>query len=204
MILSNIVWPPEVDQTCQKILAILIPFGREYRFNELWELAKENKINVTKPTFIEHLKHLKERHLIIRNEKDKLHVSYRFNHELWKGVEEAITKGVIGKKLLEKKMEKLNKLSIEDQIRYVNNVWTVSCLLEMKDFINAYLDPDKLFQYQTNSITYLQYRMVVISRILNNINEKGEKYVRKIRKSLDKLIDDYFDQELSPTNPDLE
>jgi hypothetical protein len=48
------------------------------------------------------------------------------------------------------------------------------------------------------------YTDVVAARILENCNVLGNEYINTVLEKLNKLIDSYFEKELSSTNPDIE
>ena len=201
---ADIVWPPEIDEVCKRMVAVLMFPRVSYRFNELERRFQAEGITGKRPTIISHLGHLLEKQLIIRVENNPTEVWYSFNWDLWGDVDEAILEGILNKRILEEKMEKFNKLSIDEQVEYVNNVWIVTNLLSLKDLMKGWIDPKKEAVYQSNLRNYDVYRTVVAARILENCHEFGNDYAHKILESLNKLIDEYFDKELSPTNQSIE
>ena len=201
---ADIVWPPEMDETCKRMVAVLIHLRASYRFNELERRFNDAGIKETRPTIIEHLNHLIDKRLIIRTEISSKEVWYSFNWELWGDVDKVILEGIISKRILEEKMEKFNRLSIDEQIEYVHNIWVVTNLLSLKEMMEAWIDPKKDAVYQANLRTHDVYRSVVASRLLKNCTELGNNYANTILEKLNKLIDEYFEKELSSTNQNIE
>ena len=70
--------------------------------------------------------------------------------------------------------------------------------------MEAWINPKKDAVYQSNLRNYDVYRCVVAARILENCNVLGNEYANTVLEKLNKLIDSYFEKELSSTNPDIE
>lgn len=201
---ADIVWPPEMDDICKKMLGILMFTRSSYRFNELERNFRSEGIKETRPTIIEHLNHLIEKKLVVKTEVSSKEVWYSFNWDLWGRVDESILEGILTKRILQEKMEKFNKLTIDEQIEYVHNIDVVTNLLSLKDLMEAWIDPKLEAVYQSNLRNYDVYRTVVAARLIENCNEFGIEYAHTLLDKLNKLIDEYFNKELSPTNPNIE
>lgn len=185
-------------------LAVFIKSGQRYRFNQLYKEVKLSGIKITKPTFIEHLRHLEEKKLILKEEVDKLNISYGFNHELLGDIDRHIREQALSNRIIDEKMRKFNSLPVKDQLSYVHNMYVITDLLILRDFIDAFVDDDKELLFQVNQNDYEKRKMAVANRLLKNCQEKGESYVAELKDVLEKLIDSYFAQSLSPTNPAIE
>jgi len=99
----------------------------------------------------------------------------------------------VTKRILQEKMQKFNKLTIDDQIEYVHNIWVVTNLLSLKDMMEGWIDPKLEAVYQSNLRNYDVYRTVVASRLLENCHEFGDEYAHSLLDKLNKLIDEYFE-----------
>ena len=77
----------ELDEKCKKIVTTLFLHKGKMRFNELYNTVRK-EMKVSKPVFVEHLKHLREDKYITRKkEQGKQNVFYSFNYEDFKRVE---------------------------------------------------------------------------------------------------------------------
>ena len=193
----------KLDDICVEIFFTLMAYKR-LRFNELHRYLKMFGTKISKPTLIEHLKHLKKQKLISRKREAFQNVSYGLTDEINSLLdipEEDVKKWVenlIEGKNLSKKFRLLpfdvkeyyDKMS-EDQLneatyKDLNNVLTQN-LFELKTFINYDLKIDKpeteavFWNFVGNPL----YRMLE-KRIVENC--RSEKYQKKLFEKIDALI----------------
>jgi DNA-binding HxlR family transcriptional regulator len=136
----------ELDEYCIKILMILID-KKQIRFNELHRTMNKMKIEISKPTLSDHLKHLVAGGYVTRKVEGLQQVTYILNYEkvtktkgYWKRLKR------IAEDFRENKQEFLS-LPEEEQVKTVLGVLAVRKLQEIKMRVALELDP-KNFEKQ--------------------------------------------------------
>ena len=196
----------ELDDICVEIFFTLMAYKR-LRFNELHRTLKKFGTDISKPSLIDHLKHLKKQKLISRKREDFQNVSYGLTDEinsLLNIPEEDIKKwveNVIEGKNLPKKFRllpfdakeyygKLSEKQLDEAIdKDLNRVLTQN-LFELKTFINYDLRLDKpesdavFWNFVGNPL----YRMLEKGIVEDCRN--SEKYRKKLFEKIDVLINE--------------
>jgi DNA-binding HxlR family transcriptional regulator len=194
----------ELDDICVEIFLTLWAYKR-LRFNELHRYLKMFGTDISKPSLVEHLEHLKKQKLINRKQEDFQHVSYGFTDEISslliipdEDIRRWVEKTLEEEKRLPKKFRLLqidtkeiyDKMS-EDQLneatyKDLNDV-LIQNLFELKTFINYDLRLDKpetdamFWNFAGNPL----YR-ILEKRIVENCH--SEKYQNKLFEKIDALI----------------
>jgi DNA-binding HxlR family transcriptional regulator len=194
----------ELDDTCVEIFFTLMAYKR-LRFNDLYRTLKKFGPEISKPSLIEHLKHLKKQKLISRKREGFQKVSYGLTDEinsLLNVPEKDIKKwveNVIEGKNLPKKFRllpfdakeyygKLSEKQLDERIdKDLNRVLTQN-LFELKTFIKYDLRLDKperdavFWKFVGNPL----YRM--LERFIVEDCRNSEKYRKKLFEKIDLLI----------------
>jgi len=196
----------ELDDICVEIFFTLQAYKR-LRFNDLHRTLKKFGTNISKPSLIDHLNHLKKQKLISRKREDFQNVSYGLTNEidsLLNIPEEDIKKWV--ENLMERKNlhEKLRLLPFDTKEYYgrpsekqldeaidkdLNTILTQN-LFELKTFINYDLKLDKpesdavFWNFVGNPL----HRMLEKSIVEDCRN--SEEYRKKLFEKIDALVNE--------------
>jgi DNA-binding HxlR family transcriptional regulator len=195
----------KLDDICREIFFTLQAYKR-LRFNELHRYLKMFGTDISKPSLIDHLNHLKKQKLISRKNEGFQNVSYGLTDEinsLLNLPEEDIKKwveDVIEEKNLPKKLRllkpfdakeyygKLSEKQLDEAIdKNLNTVLTQN-LFELKTFINYDLKLDKPASDAVfwNFVGNPLYRMLEKSIVEDCRN--SEEYRKKLFEKIDVLI----------------
>ena len=139
-----------MDEYCEKIFVIISFHEEEVRFNELHRELTKNGVKMSTPTLIQHLKHLVEKGIIQREEKDKQNVTYKINWKEYVEVKEV-------KKHIEKmsKSEKNFKSdSLYNQVIYTTGMLFLGELYFTKLTILDIIEPENKLQH------YVSYNLI--------------------------------------------
>jgi len=175
----------EIDIYCQKIFMVLATNNEKIRFNELWRKLNRLNAKMSKPTLIEHLKHLTENKVIQRNEEDKQNVSYEINWKKFKQLSKAkqISQDIYNHIQNEKIFK---SMSLLDQTAFTIGILTISQLLYLKISINNILEPkNKLQNYY--SYTTLNNIYAIYPKWLFDSCKKSKENNQKIITHIDKI-----------------
>jgi len=196
----------ELDDTCVEIFFTLMAYKR-LRFNDLHRTLKKFGPEISKPSLIEHLKHLKKQKLISRKREGFQNVSYGLTDEinsLLNIPEEHIKKWVerfIEGKNLPKKFrllpfdtkeyyDRLSEKQLDERIdKDLNRVLTQN-LFELKTFIKYDLRLDKperdavFWKFVGNPL----YRM--LEKFIAEDCRNSEKYQKRLFEKIDLLINE--------------
>jgi len=179
---------------------------KRLRFNQLHKYLKKFGTNISKPSLIEHLKHLKKQKLISRKREGFQKVSYGLTDEIRSLLdipEEDIKKWVenfIEGKNLPKKFrllpfdakecyDRLSEKQLTEAIDKDLNTVLTQNLFELKTFINYDLKLDKPERYAVfwTFVGNPLYRMLEKSMVENC---RSEKYRKKLFEKIDALINE--------------
>ena len=191
MALPFIMGVGKLDPHCTKILSLLMLERKKYRFNQLDRRLEELKLNMSRPTLIKHLKHLEEKELILREEKEKQFVTYRFNWERWQDADEHVKDRIIFEKFLQREIDEFRSKSVAEQIAYVNDNMALIFLMSLREGIVARVKPELEFMANINFIHFGNVLNRLTNMILDNVDEKGEKYTTECILNIDKTIEAY-------------
>jgi len=188
----------ELDEYCTKLLAVFILEARSFRFNKLKGYLDEMGLKMSTPTLIHHLKHLTEKQLVVRDEKERQHVTYRFYSEKWQDADELVKERIFMEKVLQQEMDKFGSRSVMDQVMYVNNIAVLLFLQTIRESLVAKVKPEKEFVVNINLIHFGNIFHRVRNMILENVDKKGEKYATECIIAIDKLIKLYVEDIQDP------
>jgi DNA-binding HxlR family transcriptional regulator len=194
----------ELDDICVEIFFTLMAYKR-LRFNQLHKTLKKFGTEISKPSLIEHLKHLKKQKLISRKREGFQKVSYGLTDEInslldipeedvKKWVENLTEEKNIPKKFRLLQFDtkeyygKLSEKQLDERIdKDLNRVLTQN-LFELKTFIKYDLRLDKperdavFWKFVGNPL----YRM--LERFIVEDCRNSEKYRKKLFEKIDLLI----------------
>ena len=174
------------DQYCEKILIVLMMSDEKIRFNELHRKLKKFGVKMSKPTLIEHLNHLVEKELILREEEDKQKVTYVTNWNRFKQVKKA--KKLNQLTLQQIKMEKTFKeRGLEAQTAFTTAMLTIGELFYLKLQVLDITEPEnKLHNYF--SYTFIRRLFNLYAVWLIDSCKESQENSQKVIKSLNKMI----------------
>ena len=183
----------ELDTYCTKLLAFFTLERETYRFNELQRRLKGMSMKMTTPTLVLHLNHLIKKEVIVRDEKDKLNVTYRFNWEKWQDADEHMRGRIIFEKMLKREMEAFSARPMMQQIAYVNLISVALFLMSLRENIVAKINPEKEFMANINFIHFGNIMNQTQDMILKNVDAKGERYATECLITIDRLLKHYVE-----------
>jgi DNA-binding HxlR family transcriptional regulator len=130
----------EIDEYCGKIFALLVANQEKIRFNKLHETLNELDVKISKPTLIQHLRHLRTKGFILRKKEGKQKVTYQVNWKKFEQLEETLGfKEIIARNLENEKIFKSK--SLEDQIIFVTGVLTMTQVMYLQLQVVGILEP---------------------------------------------------------------
>jgi DNA-binding HxlR family transcriptional regulator len=196
----------ELDDLCVEIFFTLMAYER-LRFNDLHRTLKKFGTDISKPSLIDHLNHLKKQKLISRKRGDFQNVSYGLTDEInsllnlpEEDIKERVEDFIEGKSLPKKfrllpfdEKEyycKLSEKQLDEEIdKDLNNVLTQN-LFELKTFINYDLRLDK----PERDAVFWQFVGSPLYRMLEKSIEENcrnsERYRKRLFERIDVLINE--------------
>jgi len=115
----------ETDEYCIKIFALLVANQEKIRFNKLHKTLNTLDVKISKPTLIQHLRHLRTKGFILRKKEGKQNVTYQVNWKKFEQLKETLGfKEIIARNLENEKIFKSK--SLENQIIFVTGVLTMT------------------------------------------------------------------------------
>jgi len=135
-----------LDETCKNIFSALLVSDKMLRFNELYRTLNQIGLKMSKPTLIEHLRHLHKRKLLIRKKEGKQNVSYEANWEKLETLKQTMKTRQMLRNLLQNEKQ-FKSFSIDEQVVYVTDIMTLSNLYRLKLEVQDVLDPSKNFEH---------------------------------------------------------
>ena len=183
----------KLDQYCTRLLAFFMLTRETYRFNELKRQIKDMGLKMTTPTLILHLNHLVEKKLILRDEKEKQFVTYRFYWEKWQDADRSMRERIVFEKVLKQEMNDFSRRPMMQQVAYVNLVSSTLFLLSLREAIVAKVKPDKEFMANINFIHFGNIFNQTRNMILKNVETKDERYATECILTIDRLLEHYYE-----------
>jgi len=183
------------DEACQKIFTYL--FLRHWnneqpiRFNDLYRHLNKTGFKISRPTLSNHLKHLVENDLIVRDEINIQHTTYRFNHEKFFMLEDYHADTQEWKKFLREERDTFDSKPIEEQVRFVFVSLVIRELAKLREDIYQIKEPNKHFEHHLTILLMDSIWEGVKRYLLESCVERGENYQNEIIQSLNKLIEDF-------------
>lgn len=177
----------ELDPYCTKLLAFFTLERETYRFNELKRQLKGMSMEMTTPTLVLHLNHLIKKEVIVRDEKDKLNVTCRFNWEKWQDADQHMKDRIVFEKMLQKEMDEFSSRPVIEQILYVHNTAVLVFFKSIRERILAKAEPEKEFMANINFIHFANILDKAQDMLLDNVEKQGEKYATECLIIIDRL-----------------
>ncbi len=184
----------ETDEHCEKIFMVLFINNKKIRFNELYEKLPKYGAKMSKPTLVQHLKHLVKNKTIQRYQENKQKVFFQLNWEKFKQLQKAseINQTVVHQIKNEKVFK--SKSLVQQEI-YTTAMLTIGELFYLKLRILNILEPENKLQ------NYFSYTLI---RKLFNLyatwlydsckesKENSQKVIQSIDKSIKTLRESFF------------
>ena len=177
----------ELDNYCARLLSLFILERKSYRFNELTKALKTNKVKMSTPTLIAHLNHLIEKELILREEKHRQYVTYRFNWEKWQDSDLLVKRRILIEKILQKEIDQFSKRPVYEQVTYVNLTATLFLFQILKESIIAKVKPENELVVNINVVHFAKIFERVENMILDNVDKKGTNYATECILTIERL-----------------
>ena len=191
MTLPSIMDVGELDEYCTRLLAVFLLERHTYRFNELKEYLKKKGLRMSVPTLIDHLEHLTKKQLVLREEKDKQFVTYRFHWEKWQDSDQLMKERIQLEKMLQQEMDEFSKRPVIEQVSYVHRISVLLFFQTLRESIVAKLKPETEFVAHIDFIHSGNIFDRARNMILGNIEKKGEKYATECLLTIDTLVSLY-------------
>lgn len=162
-----------LDKNCEHIFLLLLLSDKPLRFNKLHDTLNKLEVEMTAPTLIKHLNHLRTRRIILRQKTGKQSVSYTLNWQKFDNSKESLNT----KELLlrtEENKKRFNSFPMNEQIMYVTNIFTLVSLYRLKLAVQYILKPkekyDATLAYLLTDKTYGLFK----KWLLQNCKESEE------------------------------
>ena len=181
----------ELDPYCTKLLAFFTLERETYRFNKLQRRLEGMSMKMTTPTLVLHLNHLIKKEVIVRDEKDKLNVTYRFNWEKWQDADQHMKDRIVFEKMLQKEMDEFSSRPVIEQVLYVHNTAVLVFYKSIRERILAKAKPETEFMANINFIHFANILDKAQDMLLNNVEKQGEKYTTECLLTIDRLTAQY-------------
>lgn len=181
-----------LDETCKKIFSFLLVSDKRLRFNKLYATLNQIGLEMSKPTLIEHLNHLKKRKLVIRKREGKQNVTYEVNWKKLEHLAEALRTQQALKHLLENK-ENFKSFPIEEQVTYVHNILALRNLHRLKLEILDIIDPSKNFEHSIQYLFTNRFFQLFKTWLLENCHENKTECEKKALGMIEHNIIHYTD-----------
>jgi DNA-binding HxlR family transcriptional regulator len=179
----------KADEYCEKIFSVLSMSEEKIRFNKLHQKLNKLEAKMTKPTLIQHLKHLENEGILERHVVEKQNISYSLCWSKFKQLAQA--KEFKETVMNEVRNEQIFKSkSIEDQVIYVTTALTTAELFYMRTVILGELEPEnKLLHYL--SYTLVRRLFNSYAKWLFDISKQSEETAQKIIENIDWRIKEF-------------
>lgn len=176
-----------LDKYCFSIFGILL-FKENLKFNELYRTLRDWRVKISKPTLSDHLQHLIETDIVLREVVDVQNVNYSLNPSLdIKDFKYFADKNLRSDKELADEKKILFSMSIDDQVEEVLRIIGLRTLAKIKTRIIFELN--RTFG---NGLILMAIDSPFLSRHENWIIEKSlenEEYRKKVLLKIDDLMD---------------
>ena len=190
----------EIDEYCGKIFSLLVANQEKIRFNKLHKTLNALDVKISKPTLIQHLRHLRTKGFILRKKEGKQNVTYQVNWKKFEQLEETLRfKEIIARNLENEKIFKSK--SLEDQIIFVTGVLVMTQTIYLQLNVLSILEPKGK---DLHNLSYLLiYRLCDHYRqwLLDTCKQSSENS-QKAHDLLNKITKDYqnllFDRSTKP------
>ena len=176
----------ETDKYCENIFMVLTMSNKKIRFNELHRTLTNYNAKMSKPTLIEHLKHLIKDEIIQRHEEDKQKVSYEINWKRHKHLKK--TKEIslaIANQI--RNEARFKSMSLVNQTIFITAMLTLGQLLYLKLIILNILEPENAllnrFSFVFTSKLYNFYTPWLLDSCKKS-KENSQKILRHINKQI--------------------
>jgi hypothetical protein len=143
------------------------------------------------PTLIDHLEHLTKKQLVLREEKDRQFVTYRFYWEKWRDSDQLMKERIQLEKMLQQEMDEFSKRPVIEQVSYVHLITGLLFYQTLRESIVAKVKPETEFVAHINFIHFGNIFNRAQNMILDNVEKKGEEYAIECILTIDKLTSLY-------------
>lgn len=191
----------ETDEYCQKIFIVFTMTDRKMRFNELHRQINKYGLKISKPTLIQHLKHLQKQKTIRRIQKDKQVVFYELN---WKRLEQLRKAKKINEAALHYVIDEKTFKSkpLHQQINFTLDMLFLKELSRLKLAALYILEPKQRLQL-LSTLSYINLLYTMYTKWLFNSvtqsKENGQQILEAIDDTIDKLTEPFLKESQEPT-----
>lgn len=187
------------DRYCLNIFSFLAANNKKIRFNKMYKQLNIFGAKMSKPTLIEHLKHLIEKDYILREKEDKQKVTYQINSKKFEKLYESIElKKTLNLQI--KNREIFKSMSLKDQIAFVANLETMEALINLQLNVTSFLEPEAESINNFASVLirrlYSNYRRWLLEycKTSKEMSEKAYNLLGKGVKECNALLFDQIDE----------
>lgn len=179
-----------MDDYCQRILLVMVESSDLYpsmRFNELHKRMNKMGFELSKPSLLDHLKHLTELKFLVRKEEGVQHVTYRLDKRKIGNAKKYVDQTKAIQRDAEKDREYLFSLDVKDQIRFVAGIVGLRKLCGIQAMVDFKLDPENIGKFFSflfwNSPVPQYHEHWMIEKCLAD-----EEYRKQVFKAIDEWI----------------
>jgi len=184
---------PELDSYCSEIMLILFAKGK-MRTNQIYRTLRKLNVRLSKPSLIDHLRHLTKENLVIRREEGKQNVTYERNDErfLSSKEDEEQVRELLDDLLRRPEFKRVN-LSVEDDVNHALYDFILTFLVDLqrrilfRSILKLRLkDPKQYIEFLVFGNPFFQaHENELVEKSL-----KDEKYQEKLFSKIEELIEE--------------
>jgi len=185
----------ETDEYCEKIFMVLAMSNEKIRFNELHRNLTKYGTKMSKPTLIEHLKHLIKEEIIQRDEEDKQKVSYGLDWKRFKQLQKAKKLNQTALHLIKNEKRFKSKSLIQQEV-FTTAMLTIGELFYLKLMILSTLEPENRLQNYFAYTFIRKFYNIYATWLLDSCKdskENSQKILRSIDKSIKTIGEAFFE-----------
>lgn len=160
---------PDLDEYCQKIVAVLTLMSHERRFNMLHRFLNDHGTKISKPTLSAHLKHLTEREIVLRKQVGIQEVIYEMNYKRFRnlGAASEITRDIVSKFYQQEK--EFRSLPIGKKIDYLHSLSVLQSLMILRLEVLAISKPKDQFEHSLSQYNLIMHFGTIRNWLLDEL-----------------------------------
>jgi len=185
----------EADEYCEKIFMVLAMSNKKIRFNELHRTLINYNAKMSKPTLIEHLKHLIKDEIIQRREEDKQKVSYEINWKRNKHLKKTKELSLAIASQIRNEA-RFKSMSLINQTIFITAMLTLGELLYLKLMILNVLEPENALLNRFSFVFTRKLYNIYTPWLLDSCKkskENSQKILRHINEQIKFFRESFFE-----------
>jgi DNA-binding HxlR family transcriptional regulator len=180
---------PELDKKCEVIFSAMLLADKEMRFNELYRfITKTFNEDMSRPSLLDHLRHLEEKQLVKRNPIGTQNVTYSLIVENIYNIKEAYKESFYYIKHNTEDKKRFNSLSVYEQTNQVYMCATLKNMVILRKKIENMHNDRKTFVNNLETLLWEKFYFYNYERYLYDLCDKDKQYSLDVIKELDRII----------------